>query len=253
MSVVKRIGGSVLRFFRRVNNALFGGRHYTKFIIITRSRTGSNFLVSLLNAHPQVEAGGELFAQLKGRTTQQVWSSSFDKKSKKVQCAGFKIFYYHPLDSDSKAVWDKIKNDRSIRIIHLKRSNILETLVSRKIAVKTDVWLQSGNVSTPSIEERKVTLTPEECLKEFESTRANEHQIDEQYQQHQLMELKYEELVADTPAALSQVFQFLGVKPVTVSSSLRKQNKESLSELMTNYTEIKEALNGTEWAYMLND
>ena len=34
---------------------------YTRFIILGRSRTGSNFLRGLLNSHPQIVTFGELF------------------------------------------------------------------------------------------------------------------------------------------------------------------------------------------------
>jgi hypothetical protein len=38
-----------------------GQLHYTRFLVVGRSRTGSNLLRSLLSAHPQVEAYGEVF------------------------------------------------------------------------------------------------------------------------------------------------------------------------------------------------
>src|SRR5690606_16569148 len=38
-----------------------GHTDYTRFIILARSRTGSNFLRGMLNSHPQVLTYGEIF------------------------------------------------------------------------------------------------------------------------------------------------------------------------------------------------
>src|SRR3546814_732374 len=44
-----------------------GHTGFTKFIVLSRSRTGSNMLVSLLDSHPRVVAEGEIVARLDGR------------------------------------------------------------------------------------------------------------------------------------------------------------------------------------------
>lgn len=45
--------------FRRIWYYFLGNKEYDKFIILTRSRTGSTLLVKLLNSHPMVEALNE--------------------------------------------------------------------------------------------------------------------------------------------------------------------------------------------------
>src|SRR3546814_21202572 len=44
-----------------------GHTGFTKFIVLSRSRTGSNMLVSLLDSPPRVVAEGEIVARLDGR------------------------------------------------------------------------------------------------------------------------------------------------------------------------------------------
>ena len=46
--------------------SLFGHHNYVPFVILTRSRTGSNMLVQYLNSHPSVFCSYELFAKLQG-------------------------------------------------------------------------------------------------------------------------------------------------------------------------------------------
>jgi hypothetical protein len=82
---------------------------YQKFVIIARSRTGSNLLHSLLNSHPSIEANGELFHKTKESSCREIWDSIFVKKNRFLQHVGFKIFYYHPLKSADQEVWDFIK------------------------------------------------------------------------------------------------------------------------------------------------
>ena len=47
--------------------APFGHEDYVPFIVLTRSRTGSNLLVSFLNGHPDIFCEGEIFARMAGR------------------------------------------------------------------------------------------------------------------------------------------------------------------------------------------
>ncbi len=45
----------------------FGNTDYRRFMILSRTRTGSTMLLSLLNSHPNVYAEGEIFRALNGR------------------------------------------------------------------------------------------------------------------------------------------------------------------------------------------
>lgn len=98
-----------------------------KFIVLTRSRTGSNLLVSMLNSHPDVRCGGEELRSLNGRQVSEAIETSFPIRQA-LKASGFKIFYYHPLDDSSGAVWDTLSAMRELRVLHLMRRNILRTL-----------------------------------------------------------------------------------------------------------------------------
>ena len=56
-----------------------------KFIVITRSRTGSNLLISLLNSHPSITAYKEVFGKLENRSTQKLWDDTFSIQNKKIK------------------------------------------------------------------------------------------------------------------------------------------------------------------------
>ena len=64
-----------------------------------------------------------------------------------ISAVGFKLFYYHAQKGKEQAVWDYLKDAKEIKIIHLKRKNILKTYVSQEIALKTDNWIAQGKLN----------------------------------------------------------------------------------------------------------
>ncbi len=241
---------SLKDYIIKKKNSFFGNKNYTKFIVISRSRTGSNLLISLLNSHPDIVAKGEMFSNLNGENSKTIWNDIFDKMPNKIKRVGFKIFYYHPQDSDSKEVWDFIKNDDSINIIHLTRGNMLKTVVSRQIAVKTNKWSQYNNRVIP-VEEKRIVLDIDYCLNEFESTKEFEKNIKKEYEREKFKELTYEDLIEDNQEVMNQIFNFLEVRNVKVLSSHKKQNKEKLEDLIINYKELVAVLKHSKWYYLI--
>jgi hypothetical protein len=64
-------------------------------------------------------------------------------------------------------------------------------------------------------------------------------------------EVIYEDLVANEKEGFDSLFRFLGVDPAPVSSSLQKVNPTSHEELLENYGEVRDALEGTKFAGQL--
>ena len=64
-------------------------------------------------------------------------------------------------------------------------------------------------------------------------------------------EVIYEDLVGNEEQGFDELFRFLGVEPAPVSSSLQKVNPTSHEELIENYGEVREALEGTKFAGQL--
>jgi len=114
--MVKKYIKKGIASFVRTKNSLFGNKKYNKFIVITRSRTGSNLFMSLLGSHPNIIARGELFRSLDGKSCKETWGNTFTNMPKHVKYFGFKIFYYHPLDSDDREIWELLKNDSKIKV-----------------------------------------------------------------------------------------------------------------------------------------
>lgn len=233
----------------------FGHQHYSKFIVLTRSRTGSNLLVQTLDTHPQVAAYGEEFAKLEGKTIQQKWTDIFQPMPRGVKAVGFKIFYYHPLDHFEGAgdVWGKLVEDKSIRIIHLMRRNKLRTIVSREIAGKTDKWRKANMNNTATAEDKKIMLSLDDLRYQLNYTTKAEIESQQRFAAHSTLNMYYEELTTNINDQINKVFDFLELRHLPLRIPTKRQNPEKLSELLVNYAEIKKELAGTEWETCLED
>jgi LPS sulfotransferase NodH len=226
-----------------------GNNGYRRFIVLSRSRTGSNMLISFLDSHPNICAAGEIFSNLNEKNYKDILSKAFAKQPFHVKAKGFKIFYYHPIDDKSCGIWDDLVALDDLYVIHLKRKNILHTLISRKIAGIKDVWF-INSADRHSEDERKkltVTFTVDELREGFKQTREWEEIGDKRFRNHPLISIYYEDLVNDRESTFRKVTEFLGVRYIEPNTTLKKQNSKSMSESVANYEELKLAFSDTEY------
>lgn len=235
--------------------ATFGHNKFRRFIVLSRSRTGSNMLISFLNSHPNIYAEGEIFRKLSGRNYKDVLAKAFARQPFYVKAKGFKIFYYHPLDDESSGIWDALVSLDDLYVIHLKRRNILRTLISRKVAGLQDVWgiKTTDQHSGTDRKEIAVTFTVDELSEGFRQTREWEQAGEDMFRNHPLISIDYEDLVSHRESTFRKVAEFLDVRYLEPETNLRKQITKSMRETVTNYEELKSAFSGTEWQPFFDD
>jgi LPS sulfotransferase NodH len=244
----RRAASGVTRARRRARHEWYrrrGHDRYRPFVLLARSRTGSNLLLSQLESHPQVRAEGELFQRLRGRRWESILAGVHGRQPPEVRAAGFKLFYYHPLDALDDALWRSLAQRRDLHVLHLRRRNTLRVLVSRKIAERSDVWSSAGDPSAPA--SKAVSFTPEELEAGFRETEAWEQGGAERFRDHPVLDLWYEDLVAEPRATFDAVTDFLGVERRAPSTRLVRQNPEPLHELITNFEALERHFRGTRW------
>jgi LPS sulfotransferase NodH len=246
-------------------NILSGEGDYQKFLIICRKRTGSNFLVSLLQSHPKIRAFGEVFGDdeqihwgypsyssakvLQTRKKDpikfldQIVFRDFLKSTKAV---GFKLLYQEEQNFKIKAICEYLRKIKNLNVIHLKRRNILANYVSWQIAKKTDVWILLKGKNNHQIQ---LEIDYQDCLNYFHKTKALEKEHESFFAEHakQIHNLYYEDLVANTEQEIQGVQRFLGVESLPLTPYTQKQEKRSLQEIITNYDELKEKFESTPW------
>lgn len=243
----------VVQISKKKVKSVIGDLQYNKFVVITDGRRGSTLLISLLDNHPNIKAYGEEFRRLEGKNWEKIWQETFSKELKQVKHVGFKIFYSHPYDDKSKLVWRHIKSDKNIKIIHLKRKNLLRAYLSKLIALKTDIWFERGNDKRIPINYRRTKLDIVKCLKEFETILAYEEQIKDEFSSHSYIEIEYENLSKNRQLVMDKIFRFLNIPSKLVKSNLKRQNPERLEKLIKNHSEIIGHFSKTDYAYFLED
>jgi hypothetical protein len=219
-------------------------------------------LRSLLNSHCCIIAFGEIVQNPKEWDQTGFFQSSkmewlhdhepvtliekilFRKYPQYISAVGFKLFYYHARDNLWISIWPYLKSLSSLRIIHVKRRNILKSYLSRKKALITNCWVNTSG-STESL--IPIKMNYQDCLNEFITTRKYEKEVDRLFTTHWKMDVFYKELSKDYRSVMRKVQEFLDVPYGDVFPSTYKQSQYPLSQSIVNYWELKEKFKGTEW------
>lgn len=222
-----------------------------KVVIITNGRTGSNLLVSYLNASRQVRAYGEIFGtyylssefllkrlrqsdgatrhlseMLRRLTTEKltvvkILYQHFDKKFRE----------HHGIPSLANLA-PALQADTSIKIIHLRRENLLDVVLSNTLASA------SGKFVGEKYDIAPVTIPPRVCRRQFMAIEAHEKQIREAFAGQRYLELTYEELTNKPEETLANIETFLGIEKLEARSHIEKQNRAPKTETVANYDEL---------------
>ena len=213
---------------------------YSPFVILCMPRSGSTLLHTYLNSHPRIFSYDEIlrirFEQRGSVEDEFIPSKIFKPYAKHFQAIGLKVFYEYERQEPFVASFDQITTNKTIKIIHLTRRDMLRQFVSLKQAESSGEW------SAPSRpkNQTRVELNTVEFLNYKESAFKDQNRMRELFKDHAILEIAYEDLTKNPPAILSKVQSFLGVEGRSLYSLLEKQNPESLEDLVSNYESVKE-------------
>ena len=159
--------------------------------------------------------------------------------------------HYTPesLEDRFRELWDHLASDKELKVIHLKRNNKLETLVSLKTAFVTNQWMSWKPAATTTTH---LELDVEECNRYFNKIEAYEASYAQLFAGHDILELSYETMIEGQEATLRTVCDFLGIAAKPASTILKKQVTAPMTEVISNYTSLKQAFHQTKWAAYFN-
>jgi LPS sulfotransferase NodH len=243
-----------------------------KAIILTSQRSGSTFLQSCLNAHPSIRCYGELLVgghlsvpelfvghRLPTKAYRYItvgaWNPVgimdryFDRAEAPVVM--FKAMYNHV---DNIRVRAYLAQHPEIRIIHLRRENLLKQYVSKVLltAKSERAWLPHTTSPVPVV---SVRISPDLAIKEMCRVRDAFSKFESLLADHHKIHLEYESLFNGStlaPDAWKKIGQLLDIEPASVASDLVKMNPNLLRPMVENYDELASALTGTEWEHYLD-
>jgi LPS sulfotransferase NodH len=262
--------------FKGANHSMFGPV-YRKVIksqpapllVICHSRTGSNFLLWLLASHPRIMHIGEPFgtnelvhpwvvSRIHEVGSLEYLKERLQRKSNE-RVTAFK-FQYVQFESEFAEKWNipdlkdiraYLSSAKDMKVIHLRRHNRLENLISHRLAAITKKYV----LFNPKKREDhlQVELTPEECVAEFEKVTAFEQYYAELFSAHPLLNVYYEDLYKSTQTEGKRILDFLGINHAPLRERTVKQNIRPMREVLINYDALKLHFTGTVWESVFND
>jgi hypothetical protein len=212
-----------------------------RFVILCLGRTGSTHLQSMLDFHSQARCHGEIFGD--GKPPTFAGSPESDPREfldrmlgpGNERAVGFKL----PMQSIrlDPAAAEIVVGDPAMAVIRLSRRDRLAQIVSRRLMAETGV----SQSIFGSYGDATVRIDPAECLVALRGIEADEAQLDALCTEHRVFRIAYEELGDDQ--RLVELQRFLGLEPEPLRSWFEKLRVRSLPETVSNWEELKNALN----------
>ncbi|MEL7086217.1 MAG: hypothetical protein AAF268_08770 [Cyanobacteria bacterium P01_A01_bin.3] len=250
-------------------------RDYQKFIVISHHRSASSVIINTLQRHPNVFRFAEVFLPLyvqlqkpgyvegskrlyylrKQYPVEFLERFIFTGYQDSVQAMGFKMFPEQLDFPHTAPVWDWIEANTDIKIIFLTREDLLAYYTSFVLALKTGTWGVAGAKQRAKAEKerkknRTVRLEYDKCLAAFEKRkRLNDYAL-ERCKNHDILKVSYEDVTSDLHNSLLRSQEFLGLAPQELEVRSSRQQVRPLSDVISNYQELKEQFASTEWSYL---
>ena len=244
-------------------------------IILTSQRSGSGFLVDCLDGHPQICCFGELLIGgdvqppriIEGRRWptklyRYVAARAWNPTALMDRCyagaaapvVAFKVMYNH---ADNGRVRRYLAENKDIRVIHLRRDNLLKQHISKLLlAVRRKTERAWKPHTTTPVAAVQVTVDPANAIADMRNVQRLFDAFEELLSDHRRIELVYEQMYSGrtlTREAWSRVTGLLDIDPPEdAGSDLVKMNPDDLTRIVSNYDELSAALRGTEFERFLD-
>ena len=253
----------------------------TRAIILTTQRTGSTFLVTCLDSHPEVCCLGELLAGSRlFHVPEILYKWRYGPKAYRFLRSGawyptrvmrrfldeghlgsmdlglhpvmaFKVMYNH-----IRPPWTRefLRQRADIRILHLRRNNLLKAYVSNiLLTVKRDNRWQPH--ATAPVFPISMNISATAALAYMRRAIGEYEAHERLFGNHPRLHLSYETMIDGQTLRADvarDVCRFLGVADHAMQSKLVKINPERLQDMVANYDEFADAIRKSEFAEMLD-
>lgn len=239
--------------------------------MLHQGRSGSTVLGNMLDKHPNIRWGGEIFIPQLYKIRYQNKSLDYTNPQKVLRRIneyrkghfktnfGFEIKTYDPqsLAWSIHSFLDLIASLDHVKFIYLERKNILKMIVSHLIAYKNYQWHYNKGENIPNT---KIYINPQKVAVDFmekpllEMIPFFDNQRNECFDylsQTPFLHLIYENDILNDPAiAYNKVCQFFDVIPSKTTAKLQQINTKPLSEVISNFSEVENTLANTPYAWM---
>lgn len=222
-----------------------------RFVIFAQGRSGSTLLADLLNSHPQVYCADEILTWKRMNPARYARACSVGHRA---DTYGFKVKIYHLTEAQgivTPGAWLRRMHDDGWSVIALQRANVLRQALSSLVAEQRRLYHLEGAVGNAP---PPVFVDAEELLRRTDArvricederaALADVPHLAVSYESD-LLRPECHQRTAD------RLFDYLGLRPVPVSTTLRKIADGSLSTVVANAPQVTAAVRASRYADLL--
>ncbi len=216
-----------------------------RFVIYSQPRTGSTWLVDLLDNHPEIACDGELLSA-GWKHLRRVWSRRLLRSYPipyvqlraamcKAPAYGFKVLHYQTYKQ--KGLLTSFRR-RGWQIIHLRRAHLWNQAVSDQLAIQTKRYHRAHN---DPVHTDQIRIEPAAILHKIDSLKRQSHDETRALEGIPHLRIEYErDLVDDSvrDLTLSRIHVMLGVSAMPGSSVFLPTYDRPMHQVVANYEEI---------------
>lgn len=220
---------------------------YLRFLVLSSPRCGSHMLRRSLCSHPNIVCLTEMFNpdltnnepfDACATDTELLNERIFRKYPDRVRAVGFLLHRSGARIAHRPGeLWRKLMLDRELRVISLRRENLLRRYISYELMRQ-----KRTNRRTSSV------FSPEELKTEFELREAELTWFDQRFSHHQMLPVSYEEMCASYNETMARIQTFLDVPVQKLQTDTAPNLRLPLEQAIENYREVFEAFRDTRWA-----
>jgi LPS sulfotransferase NodH len=231
-----------------------------RFLVTGVQRSGTSLLVWLLDSHPQIRCYGGVFNRGSPGTLDPHAESSIpmierlytseerlDDPAHRYECepggpraVGFKV---HPNQWAASVCLGHVVEATEIKVLHMRRRNVLRLLVSDVNARRTGTW---NSIYAEDATRAPVAVSREQLEQMDAYCERVSQEIARDFAAHEIREVWYEDLARARSDAMAPVQSFLGVDAVAdLHTDTIQLGVARLEDAVENYDELAREVAGT--------
>jgi LPS sulfotransferase NodH len=218
------------------------------FLIVAEIRSGYQLMATLLNSNPEVICLGEIFGSDRDIRAKSLFQfqvpvieetdraisyvEKIARSARQTGCRvfGFKLNYVCARNSNWSELWDYAVSKRW-NIIHLRRDNLLDRLISEKLATSRNNWNHTEY-------QNQITVSLSELERSCARSMACQSWANWFFRRNPICNMTYEELEGNQEKSCEVLQDFLGVTRRPLKTFMKKQRVGNQSKFVANYTEL---------------
>lgn len=223
----------------------------TPYVVVCFARSGTHFLESALNRHPDITCFWEPFNTFAFTPTSsaaeilhRIWTHG--------GIVGFTAHWEWQGRTEWVDLWDALLTVPELRVIQLHRENLLRQYVSKQLLDKTRTHAYLAGQPRPEVRPTLHIDVHDMLTYMFilETSIAAKHRS---FEGLPSLHTTYERLTSAPQDELDRIQRFLGAEPLPLQPSTQKQETRSLREVVDNYDDVAHALTKSGWGHFLDE